>query len=500
MAGAQENVKFDAPREKPQGERKACIRVPFIGEEENLYYDADEMSIKVAPARTRGTSYDEEDTKQRALRGQPPSVFAFMVDTCNGCNMSCDYCQWLNTPSLMREPKGGKVDVQVVSKAVRRYGDKSTASDTPLTRWGDPNMVGRASFSSLEPLLAIRELEALTGPETFQGMNRPKEQRRGLWKVRPSWVFTLFTNGTLLTERACRLIQRHFCQVQVSLDGPKDIHNTHRHLDWLPQGTPDAGLTAWDYTMAGLRRLRRYITKGVVLTAHYTPDCLHLVDRLSWLNTCCDRGLAVHCELTPVFMPLEALDLKPSLSSISFTSAQQVRDLLYPQVREAVRWGYRERIQQGLPFRWSELARMVERLVARRLAWKRPSPVNCYVSIGTDGTIYPHAHVSTPIGHVDRGFDMEAARPFLKYSLLQYRECRTCWCRYLCSGGCPEDGFMFGGDADRPYPIFCMIQRVLAGAAIWLVKRMKPEETPLVSSDWNWRETRTVGGRYTLAE
>ncbi|MCL6581637.1 MAG: SPASM domain-containing protein, partial [Firmicutes bacterium] len=51
-------------------------------------------------------------------------------------------------------------------------------------------------------------------------------------------------------------------------------------------------------------------------------------------------------------------------------------------------------------------------------------------------------------------------------------DCRRCWARYRCSGGCHANAHAATGDVARPDPLGCQILRARLEAALYLEARL----------------------------
>jgi len=87
----------------------------------------------------------------------------------------------------------------------------------------------------------------LMGLDFFRRTIELEEQHR-----RPGMSFlnTLQTNGTLLTDEWCEFLAEHDFLVGISIDGPRPLHDAFR-VDKGGQGT-------FDRVMRGLRLLQRH--------------------------------------------------------------------------------------------------------------------------------------------------------------------------------------------------------------------------------------------------
>ena len=55
-------------------------------------------------------------------------------------------------------------------------------------------------------------------------------------------------------------------------------------------------------------------------------------------------------------------------------------------------------------------------------------------------------------------------------------ECKECWCKFYCSGGCAANAYQFHGNILSPYEIGCELQKKRVECAIMLKAKAFNEE------------------------
>ena len=98
---------------------------------------------------------------------------------------------------------------------------------------------------------------------------------------------------------------------------------------------------------------------------------------------------------------------------------------------------------------------------------------NEYVAITPDGDIYPcHQFVGEAdykMGNVDDGtFNREMKSDFAKTHIYSKPDCRNCWARFYCSGGCNANNYQFSGDVHKAHKLSCEIEKKRLECAIVL--------------------------------
>jgi uncharacterized protein len=98
---------------------------------------------------------------------------------------------------------------------------------------------------------------------------------------------------------------------------------------------------------------------------------------------------------------------------------------------------------------------------------------NEYVAITPDGDIYPcHqfiGHEDWRMGSVhDGSFDTEAKKRFAAATIYSKEECRSCWAKFYCSGGCNANNMQYAGDILKPVRLSSEIEKKRLECAIAL--------------------------------
>ena len=100
-----------------------------------------------------------------------------------------------------------------------------------------------------------------------------------------------------------------------------------------------------------------------------------------------------------------------------------------------------------------------------------------YLAVTPWGDFYPcHQFVGMEeflLGNVDEGVTRnDLVRDFKCVNVYAKKECRTCFARFYCSGGCAANAYNFSGNVLDVYEIGCILQKKRIECAI----RIKAEE------------------------
>jgi uncharacterized protein len=186
----------------------------------------------------------------------PQPINTLIVKLAARCNMKCTYCYWFRDHDVLARP--ARMPDAVVDAFVARLQTHMARPDvdrmTVVLHGGEPLLFGKPRFARL--CRRLREAEQATGTDLS---------------------LHITTNGILIDDEWAALFRAFDLGVTVSIDGPPEVHDTHR---------PDLrGRPTHQSVVAGIRQLRAMgIEPGVlsVCDPGSAPDALfsHLVDEL----------------------------------------------------------------------------------------------------------------------------------------------------------------------------------------------------------------------------
>ena len=99
---------------------------------------------------------------------------------------------------------------------------------------------------------------------------------------------------------------------------------------------------------------------------------------------------------------------------------------------------------------------------------------NEYVAVTPEGDIYPcHQFVGMDewkMGSVlDGSLDQQKKSCFFsKTNVYEKSECRTCWAKFYCSGGCMANSYKFNHSINDTYEVSCEMERKRVECAIMI--------------------------------
>ena len=165
------------------------------------------------------------------------------------CNLSCDYCYYLEKSKLYKEAKNHVMSEDLLEKFIDEYINSQTMPQVLFTWHGGEPLMRPISFYKKAIELQKKYARGRTIDNSIQ------------------------TNGTLLTDEWCRFFKENNFLVGVSIDGPQEFHDEYHKNR---QGQP-----SFAKVMKGIELLKKhgveYNAMAVVndFNADYPLDFYH---------------------------------------------------------------------------------------------------------------------------------------------------------------------------------------------------------------------------------
>ena len=392
--------------------------------------DFREAYAELQELKKEGALFTEEPyaPSVEAYASRPTVVKALCLHVAHDCNLACRYCfaeegEYHGRRALMSFETGKKaLDFLVRNSGQRENLEVDFFGGEPLMNW-----------EVVKQLVAYgRELER----------NYPKHFR-----------FTLTTNGVLLNEEIMTFCNREMDNVVLSIDGRKEVHDRMRPFR---KGAGSYDLIVPKFLEFAKQRRElglKYYARGTFTRYNldFAADVLHLHD----------LGFD-QISVEPVVAPKEA-DYAIRSEDVPFLKNQY--DLL---AREMIRLE-----KEGNGFNFFHF--MID-LTGGPCVYKRLSGCGSgteYLAVTPGGELYPcHQFVGIEpflIGNVDEGVtNTDLVKDFKKINVYAKEECRSCFARFYCSGGCMANAWNFTGRIDGVYEIGCALQQKRVECALMI--------------------------------
>ena len=171
----------------------------------------------------------------------PPAFHLLAKPTGAICNLDCEYCFFLSKEMLYPGSRFRMAD-ELLETYLRQLIEAHAGSPEVTVAWqgGEPTMMGLDFFR--------RSVE-------LAEKHRMSHQRI---------AYTIQTNATLIDEEWAVFFKEHGVLVGVSIDGPREIHDTYR--------VDKGGKGSFDRVMAGLAHLRAQGVEWNALTTIHAAN------------------------------------------------------------------------------------------------------------------------------------------------------------------------------------------------------------------------------------
>lgn len=192
-----------------------------------------------AQAFAKGTTLVQGTPTPAASEGSEQIRFCIMAKPIGPvCNLRCEYCFYLEKEALL-DRGDHRMSEKVLEAYIRKYIESQPGREPVAFHWqgGEPTLMGLEFYRKV-----IRLQRKYSNGRRFTN--------------------TIQTNGTLLDDEWGRFLAKNKWLVGLSLDGPKETHDTYR-LDGQGKGS-------FDRVLRGLETLKKHKVEFNVL-ASVTP-------------------------------------------------------------------------------------------------------------------------------------------------------------------------------------------------------------------------------------
>lgn len=366
---------------------------------------------------------DDSQVTTEMLEGRGQVIKAMCLHVAHDCNMRCKYCF-------------GDTGAFEGHRSLLSFETGKQAIDFLLTHSGTRRNL-EIDFFGGEPLMNFEVVKQLVA------YGREAEKAFGK-NIR----FTITTNGLLLDEEKSRFINENMENVILSIDGRPEVNDRMRKT---PNGKGTYDVITSKYLDFVKNRKGTYYVRGTFTRENldFSEDVKHLAD-LGFRN----------------------ISVEPVVTDPSLAYALQEEDLKrifaeYDRLADL----YLQSIQEGKSFEFFHFNIDLEQgpCVYKRVAGCGAGTE--YVAVTPEGDIYPcHQFVGNPdfrLGNVaEDSFENRLYEDFNKAHIYNKEECRSCWARFYCSGGCHANAYNMNGTLAEPYQMGCKMEKKRLECAI----------------------------------
>ncbi len=360
------------------------------------------------------------------FKARPTVVKALCLHVAHTCNLNCAYCfasqgRYHGQRALMSFEVGRQaLDFLIANSGSRHNLEVDFFGGEPLMNW---DVVKRL-------VAYAREQEPLHSK---------------------NFRFTLTTNGMLIDDDVIDFCNREMSNVVLSLDGRREVHDRLR-VDYAGRGSYDRIVPKFK-KLVEARGGRNYYMRGT-FTRHnldFTNDIFHMAD-----------------------LGFTELSMEPVVCAPDDPEALRPEDLpvLFGQY-ELLAKEMLKRQKEGRPFTFYHY--MID-LAGGPCIYKRITGCGSgteYMAVTPWGDLYPcHQFVGDEkyrLGDIWQGVTNEAVRDEFKLINAYARpECKNCWARLYCSGGCAANAYHATGSVRGVYELGCELFKKRMECAIMI--------------------------------
>ncbi len=401
--------------------------------------DVAECYDQVAQLKEAGKLFVEDSFEPIAgeLKEKTSGVVkALCLHVAHVCNLNCSYCfasqgKYHGERGLMSYEVGKRaLDFLVENSGTRRNLEVDFFGGEPLMNFG-----------------VVKDL-------VKYARSIEKEKNK-------NFRFTLTTNGMLIDDDVIDFANREMSNVVLSLDGRKEVHDRFR-VDYSGKGSFDTIVPKFQ-KLVEKRGGKNYYMRGTF--THRNPDFLEDI------KTMLDLGF-------------RELSMEPVVCAETDASALTKEDLplilsQYEKLGELMI----DKRRAGDPFTFYHY--MID-LQGGPCIYKRISGCGSgteYMAVTPWGELYPcHQFVgeeSYSLGNIWDGVtNLEKQCEFKECNVYAREDCRDCWAKLYCSGGCAANAFHSTGSVKGVYKYGCELFKkrmecAIAVAATELLDRKK---------------------------
>ena len=353
-------------------------------------------------------------------------VKALCLHIAHDCNLACRYCfagegEYHGRRALMSYEVGKKaLDFLIANSGSRKNLEVDFFGGEPLMNWQ-----------------VVKDL-------VKYGREQEKLHNK-------KFRFTLTTNGVLLNDEVMEFCNKEMGNVVLSVDGRKEVH------DYMRPFRKGAG--SYDLIMpkfqkfAESRNQDKYYVRGT-FTHHnldFSKDVLHLAD-----------------------LGFKQISVEPVVAAD--TEEYAIREEDIPQIMEEYDTLAKEMIKREKEGKGFNFFHFMIDLTGGPCVYKRLSGCGSgteYLAVTPWGDFYPcHQFVGEEqylMGNVDEGITKpEIQKEFGGCNVYTKKDCKDCFARFYCSGGCPANSYNFHGTIDDSYDLSCDMERKRVECAIMI--------------------------------
>lgn len=383
----------------------------------------------IAALEKAGKLYSEDTFEDKAgvFKARSGNVIkALCLHVAHTCNLNCSYCfasqgKYHGDRAIMSLEVGKRaLDFLIENSGTRRNLEVDFFGGEPLM-----------NFDVVKELVAYAREQEKIHNKNFR--------------------FTLTTNGVLIDDDVIEFANKECSNVVLSLDGRKEIHDLTR-VDYAGNGSYDKIVPKFK-KLVDARNGQGYYMRGTFTHANpdFTKDIFHMAD-----------------------LGFTELSMEPVVSAPDDPAALTPEDIEI--VKEQYEILAKEMIKRKKEGRGFTFYHYMLDLTEGPCVYKRISGCGSgteYMAVTPWGDLYPcHQFVGEEdykLGDIWNGVTNDPVREdFRACNAYSREECKDCWAKLWCSGGCAANAFHASGSIRGVYKPGCELFKKRMECAIMI--------------------------------
>jgi len=386
---------------------------------------------EISTLEREGLLYSEEVDTRNISYNSDNVIKAMCLHVAHDCNLRCKYCfasqgDFKGERSLMSLEVGKRALEFLCENSGRRRNLE-------------------VDFFGGEPLMNFDLVKEL--------VNYGREIEN---KYNKHFRFTITTNGVLLDDEKIDYINENMDNVVLSLDGRKDVNDNMRKTV--------TGKGSYDVIIPKFKELvkrrgdKDYYIRGTFTSYNldFSEDALHFYNE-----------------------GFKKISIEPVVTSPENDYAlkdEHVDEILREYEKFSKEYiDIKKKDKDFLFFHFMIDLNQGPCLAKRSIGCGAGSE---YVAVTPEGELYPcHQFVGNEdfkLGDVFSGvLNTKKREEFKKANVFAKEECKSCWAKFYCSGGCHANAYNTNGDILKPYRIGCEMEKKRIECAISILANLQ---------------------------
>ena len=364
------------------------------------------------------------------FKNRKPVLKSVCLHVAHDCNLRCGYCfasqgDFQGTRSLMSLDVGKKALLYLAQNSENRHNLE-------------------VDFFGGEPLMNMEVVKVLVD----YGRSLEEEYKK-------HFRFTITTNGVLLDDETIDYLNENMDNVVMSLDGRKNINDQMRPTI-NGKGSYDTIVPKFK-KFVEKRGEKDYFIRGTFtkFNLEFADDVIHFSD-----------------------LGFEKTSMEPVVSEpgLPYTIEESDLETVYNQyellAEEIIK---RHNTDKNINFFHFNVDLEQGPCIIKRLTGCGAGSE--YIAVTPEGDIYPcHQFVGDEdfkMGNVLSGtFDSAMGTQFKNAHVYNKEQCKKCWAKFYCSGGCHANAYNFNNDINIPYDLGCSMEKKRLESSIYIQAKL----------------------------